>query len=108
MPYTPNNCTENATVSDTVIESMYPEILISNPNYDSGEVDDSLLNYYEVATSIAMTMDILAVQGRSYYTINLVTKDDGEVLKDYLAANVSNGYVVNYDAETVTVACSTC
>ena len=108
MPYTPNSCTDNATITDAFIESTYPEILISNPNYDSGETDDTQLNYYAVATSIGMTCDILAVQGRSSYTITLVTKDDGPVLKDYLAANVANGYVVSYTSETVVVSCSDC
>jgi hypothetical protein len=108
MAYTANTCTENADISDTKIEDMYPEILISNPTYDSGEADDSLLAHYEVATDIAMTMDILATVGRSYYTITLVEKDHGPVLKDYLAASVANGYTVNYTAEIVTVACGSC
>ena len=108
MPYTPNTCTENAEISDTKIEELYPEILISNPTYDSGETDDSLISYYAVATDIAMTMDILATVGRSYYTITLVEKDHGPVLKDYLAASVSNGYNVSHSAEVVTVACTSC
>ncbi len=108
MPYTPNSCTENNEVSDAVIEAKYPEIRIHNPNYDSSETDDSQLNHYEVSTGIAMTMDILAVQGRPSYTITLVKKDDGPVLKEYLAANVANGYEVNYTAEIVTVSCSSC
>lgn len=108
MPYTPNSCEANSDISDVIIEAKYPEIRIHNPNYDDLVVDDSDLNFYEVATDIAMTMDILAVQGRSVYTITLATQDDGSVLKDYLAAAVANGYNVNYDAEHVVVACGSC
>lgn len=108
MPYVPNSCTDNSVITDAFIESTYPEIRISNPNYDDQEADDSVLNYYEVATGIAMTMDILAIQGRTSYTITLVTKDDGPVLKEYLASNVANGYTVAHTAETVIVSCSPC
>lgn len=108
MPYTPNTCPDNSDISSVVIESKYPEVRIHNPNYDSGETDDSVLNYYEVATDIAMTMDILAVQGRSMYVITLANTDDGPVLKDYLAAQVANGYNVTYDAEHVIVSCTSC
>jgi hypothetical protein len=107
MAYTPNSCTENADISDVVIESKYPEIRISNPNYDGAGTDVDL-NFWEVAENIAMTMDILAVQGRSSYVITLDTKDDGPILKDYLANNVANGYTVSYDSTTVTVSCSNC
>ncbi len=107
MPYTPNTCPTNDTESDAVIVAMYPETLIQNPNYDAGVVDDTDLNYYQVATSVAMTMDILAVAGRSSYVITLLDADHGKILSNAIKTDLNNfGYDVNNTASVVTISCS--
>ncbi len=109
MAYSPNSCTDNSSISESEIVSLYPEILIVNPNYDDQVTDDTDLNYYEYAENIGMTMDILAVVGRLEYVITLLESDHGEPLVNYLEDDsLGAGYKVTNDQNTVTVSCSTC
>lgn len=109
MPYESKTCTANSTVADAEIVALYPEILIANPTYDSNVTDDALLAYYPAATTIGMTMDILALYGRLSYTITLLEPDHGPALQSYLStALTSTGYVAKNTSTAVTVSCSAC
>ena len=109
MPYENKTCTANSSEADSIIVDLYPEIRIWNPTYDDTETDDSLLAFYQVAESIGMTMDILALDGRLLYVITLLDPDHGAALQSYLTtALVNTGYTAKNTGTTVTVSCGSC